>query len=176
MRLNFRKILKDSAMRFELRTRTVPDDTDPLDEDFDPHAERNQQRIREEVLTELCELLETTGAVANPSRLLRDLHNREKKAVTAIGEGVAIPHVRTLQAREFVMAFARSREGLPFFAIDGEPVQLFFAMVAPPYEDRLYLKVYRALASSLLDPNCRRVFIEAETPNEIWQALELYYA
>jgi PTS system fructose-specific IIC component len=71
------------------------------------------------------------------------------------------------------MAFGRSREGLPFNAPDEEPVHLFFAMAAPPYDDRTYLKVYRSLARVLLDPEHHEHFLAAEEPSEILRALEL---
>jgi mannitol/fructose-specific phosphotransferase system IIA component (Ntr-type) len=172
MRVNFRRILAASSMRFELHTQLLPEPGPPPPEEFEPHSAANLGRIREAVLGELCDLLSATDAVTNPSRLLRDLHNREKRTGTAIGDGIAVPHVRTVQARRFAMAFARSREGLPFFAADGEPVHLFFGMVAPPYDDRQYLAVYRDLASSLLQPDCVKRFLAAETPNDVWLTLE----
>jgi hypothetical protein len=114
MRVNFRRILAASSMRFELHTQLLPEPGPPPPEEFEPHSAANLGRIREAVLGELCDLLSATDAVTNPSRLLRDLHNREKRTGTAIGDGIAVPHVRTVQARRFAMAFARSREGLPF--------------------------------------------------------------
>ena len=174
--MNFRRYLQPSAIRLEMTTKLLPEgdlsDGD-LPDGFDPLGQQNMNRIREGVISELVELFEATGEVANASRLFRDLFNREKKAVTAVGEGVAFPHVRTLQVKSFVMAFARSREGLPFEAPDGEPVKLFFAMVAPPYDDRTYLKVYRALATLLLQPENYELFMTATQPSEILRALEL---
>ena len=133
-----------------------------------------RSRIRDELLEELCDLFEATGAVSSRTRLFRDLQNREKKAVTAIGGGVALPHVRTLQAREFVMCFARSSEGLPYRAPDGEPVHLFIGMVAPPYEDRTYLRVYKTLAPILQDPERLEEFREATDETEVLRILEQF--
>ena len=65
------------------------------------------------------------------------------------------------------MAFGRSREGLPFEAPDEEPVHLFFAMSAPPHEDRTYLKVYRTLAKALLHPGVISRLMEVEDPSEV---------
>ena len=170
--INFRRILSSESMRFELHT-TLEPESPP--EDFDPEDGRNVERIREGVIAEMCELLDAAdGSIGNPNRLYRDLLNREKRAGTAIGDGIAIPHVRTLQARHFTMAFARSREGLPFLAIDGRPVHLFFAMVAPPHEDRTYLKVYRSLATCLLQPETIDGFMQAESANEAWTALDAF--
>jgi mannitol/fructose-specific phosphotransferase system IIA component len=140
--INFRRILNAGSMRFELETRALPPaSADDEEEPPDPLGDKNLDRVREQVIAELADLLDASGAVSNRNRLFTDLFNREKKACTAIGDGIAIPHVRTIQARRFIMAFARSGEGLPFRAPDDEPVYLFFAMVSPPYEDRMYLRV-----------------------------------
>lgn len=174
MSVNFRRILSADSMSFTLRTRAVPEDLRDDDADFDPMSERNLDRVREEVVGELCDLIAKSGVVANRNRLFRDLLNREKRTGTALGEGIAIPHVRTIQARSFVMAFARSDEGLPFRAPDDVPVRIFFSMVSPPYEDRIYLRVYRELARALIDEDRRQALIEAHGPNDVWRVLDAF--
>ena len=144
-----------------------------LPEDFDPDGKRNLNRVREGIAREFTELFEATGAVSNPTRLFKELCDREKKAPTGVGNGIALPHLRTLQAKGFVMAFARSEEGLPFQAPDGEPVHLFFGMIAPPYDDRTYLRVYRSLATLLLDPEHLDNFRTAKDDHEILRSMEL---
>ena len=122
-----------------------------VDLDF-PEDTSEQRRIREtkeRVVGVLSLVLNRSGNVRNAQRLFRDLHNREKKATTGIGGGVAIPHVRTMQVKDFVIAFARSDRGLDFESLDGKPVMIFFPMASPPYEDRLYLRVYESLADIL---------------------------
>ena len=168
--MSIRRYLRPEAIRLELNTRRIP--PGDLPDGFDPLGDRNLNRIREEVIEELCELFDATGEISSRSRLARDLGNREKKAGTAIGGGIAMPHVRTLQAREFLMCFGRSTEGLPFRAPDGEPVHLFFGMVSPPYEDRVYLRVYRQLASVLIDPEHFQEFLEVDQPSEVLRLLE----
>ena len=172
MAVNFRRLLIPDSMCFELETRLVPEGD--LSEDFDPRGPKNLERVRESVIAELSELLEASGQVSNQSRLFKDLYNREKRTPTAVGEGIAIPHVRTMQARKFVMAFARSHDGLPFFSTDGEDVHLFFAMVSPPHEDKTYLRIYKALASALLQEEHRQAFLDAYSPNEIRETLEMF--
>jgi PTS system fructose-specific IIC component len=169
--VNFRRFLSPGAIDLDLETKLLPEGE--LPDGFDPMSRQNLDRIREGVIRELSDLLAATGEVTHPQRLFKDLLNREKKAGTAAGQGVAFPHVRTLQARSFIMAFGRSKEGLPFDAPDEEPVHLFFAMAAPPYDDRTYLKVYRSLATLLLDPEHHEQFMTAEDPSEILRALEL---
>lgn len=166
-----RRFLRPEAIRLRLLTSAVPEgEPGP---DFDSQSEKNLDRIRDGVLNELCDLFVATGAVASRPRLFRDLKNREKKAGTAVGGGIAFPHVRTLQAREFIMCFGRSPDGLPFRAPDGEAVHLFFGLISPPYEDRMYLRVYRRLSSILILPDRIREFLEAEDSSEVLRLLEL---
>ncbi len=72
------------------------------------------------------------------------------------------------------MCFARSSEGLPFRAPDEKPVHLFIGMVAPPYEDRTYLRVYKSLTPILQDPERIREFLEAGQESEVLRILEMF--
>ncbi len=135
-----------------------------------PEELSEQRRVREtkeRILAVLCDVLNRSGNVRNVRRLLRDLHNREKKATTGIGRGVAMPHVRTLQVKEFVIAFARSNVGLEFDALDGTPVFIFFAMATPPDNDKFYLRVYRSLAELLRFEDTVRQLETARDAHEI---------
>jgi hypothetical protein len=44
-------------------------------------------------------------------------------------------------------------------------------MVAPPYDDRIYLRVYRSLARLLLQPEYYEQFLTVEEPGEILRTL-----
>jgi mannitol/fructose-specific phosphotransferase system IIA component (Ntr-type) len=169
--MNLRRFLSLEGIRLELRTEASP--SGDLPTDFDPWATKNLLRIQEEVLEEMVELFAASGAVNNTKRFFRDLHNREKQAVTAVGQGVVIPHVRTLQVRSFVMVFARSTEGIPYPTPEGDPVRLFIGLAAPPYDDRTYLKVYKSLAKLLLDPVHLDEFMNATESSEVLRTLEL---
>jgi mannitol/fructose-specific phosphotransferase system IIA component (Ntr-type) len=101
-----------------------------------------------------------------------DFVNREKKATTGIGDGVAIPHIRSLQAKEFMMGFARSSHGYDFDSLDGQPAHLFFIMASPPYDDNMYLRVFKALAEMLQYDTFRRELMEVSSPWEIIRAVK----
>ncbi|MBN1505145.1 MAG: PTS sugar transporter subunit IIA [Candidatus Eisenbacteria bacterium] len=147
-----------------------------VDLDF-PEDTSEQRRVREtkeRVIGALSVVLNRSGSVRNAQRLFRDLHNREKKATTGIGRGVAIPHVRTLQVKDFVIAFARSDVGMEFEALDGRPVTIFFPMASPPDDDRFYLKVYRSLSEILRFEDSVRHLTEAEDPHQILRIIRSF--
>ncbi len=98
--------------------------------------------------------------------------NRERKATTGLGSGIAMPHVRTPQAKGFAMAVAVAKQGIAFDSVDGEPVKLFVAMVAPAYDDRFYLKVERDLAAAFANgAELRDQLAEASSKGELIRLL-----
>lgn len=166
--MNLARYLKPAQIKVELLTRPTPppEGTPP---------EKHRWDVKEAALNELCDLLDSSGKTGNKSKLQTDLVNREKKSSTAVGRGVAIPHVRTMQAKELILAVARSSEGIDFDAPDGEPVKLFFAMVAPPYDDKVYLSIYKEIGGLILKDESRQRLLDAKTEHEIirvFQTLE----
>lgn len=136
---------------------------------------RYKRDLKAAVLGEIADLFEVAGAVSNRSKLLLDLVNREKKASTALGRGLAIPHVRTKQARAFAAAVLRSPPGIWFDALDGAPVQLFIAMVAPPYDDQQYLKAYRQIGRAMEEyPEMLDAVMGAESESDVRRVLRYY--
>ena len=155
------RFLKPAQVKLELEAGAIEDPPESWS------RERLVREIKERILYELVGLLETTGNVVNPTKLLTDLVNRERKATTGIGDGIAIPHVRTMQARRFSMAFARSTGGVEFDAIDGRPTHFFFCIVSPPYDDKLYLQVYKKIGEVFAEPQLRRRLTEAADKHEV---------
>jgi PTS system fructose-specific IIC component len=128
---------------------------------------------KERVLGELVDLLDRSGRIANRRKLHTDLLGREKKASTGLEKGIAVPHVRSRQVKEFLFAFARSTPGIEFDCLDGRPAHLFFVLVAPPSEDQMYLRIYRKLAEafSFSGEELTAELLEARDEGEILRAL-----
>ena len=143
-----------------------------MESEFDPpeedqYTKKQLQYMKETILAELISVMDNSGLVSNPKKLLLDFVNREKKASTAIGNGVAIPHIRSMQAKDLIIVIGRNREGYEFDSMDGEPVKLFFCMAAPPYDDSLYLKIFRELALRFEHPGFIDDLLKAENEHEI---------
>jgi mannitol/fructose-specific phosphotransferase system IIA component (Ntr-type) len=162
--MNLSRFLTEDLIKLEMTTAI-----DPLEEGGS--VEKWKLNAKEQVLAELVDLLEKGHRLGNKNKLLIDFFNREKKASTAVGHGVAVPHIRSLQAKDFMMAFARSTEGYDFDAPDKEPVRMFFIMAAPPYDDSLYLRVFRSLAEMLQYETFREELMSVESPGEVIRAV-----
>ena len=128
-------------------------------------------RDKEGVLEELA------GAICNhaPSvdrlDLVRVLLEREKLGSTGIGEGVAIPHGKINSLSRPMISFGRSRSGLDFDSMDGQPAYLFFLLVAPENSAGLHLKTLAKIAKILKNRAFRKKLMDAETREEIYQAI-----
>lgn len=142
-----------------------------FEEKEDEHPNTLLWRKKEMVLQELVQLLDASGKIKNSKRLFTHILNREKKATTGLGEGFALPHVRTMEARELTMALARCPEGVDFGAMDGEPVYVFLAMVAPPHDDNLYLRIYKEIAQGISEGLMDEI-LNAHHVGEVYRALK----
>jgi mannitol/fructose-specific phosphotransferase system IIA component (Ntr-type) len=169
--MNIARLLNTDLIKLRMDTPRVleSDDSDAEDEEPSQRLIREQRRA---VLDELVTLLERSERICNRTKLLNEFEHRERKATTAIGHGIAIPHIRTLQATELIIGVALAPDGYDFDAPDGEPVKMFFAMAAPTYDDNLYLRVFKALAEVLRFDYFRDRLLEAEQEYDIIRAFQ----
>ncbi|MBN1825670.1 MAG: PTS sugar transporter subunit IIA [Candidatus Eisenbacteria bacterium] len=154
--------LQNGFVCFEMETRVEP----PEEEDYD--REKHALRVKEGVICELAGLFAETGRVGNRNKLFLDLWNREKKASTAVGHNLALPHIRSNQVKDPILGFARSTEGYDFGAPDGEKVHIFVALIGSNFDPDAYLKVYKELAEMF------RFDVIRERLFECWSEGELY--
>jgi nitrogen PTS system EIIA component len=81
----------------------------------------------------LQELSHTLAAVvaADARVIFETLLQREKLGSTGLGQGIAIPHGRLPNISRVYGVFARLQTPIAFDSVDGEPVDLVFALVSP---------------------------------------------
>lgn len=106
-----------------------------------------------------------TGAT-DPAALGRVLTEREQLGSTGVGDGVAIPHGRVPGLDRFVAALAVTKGGIPFESIDGEPVDVLFALVGPERAAGEHLKCLARIGRLLRDPGIRRCLRESADPRD----------
>jgi mannitol/fructose-specific phosphotransferase system IIA component (Ntr-type) len=129
-------------------------------------------RSKQEVLEEFADLLVHAGTISNRDIVLDMLTRRERLGSTAVGRGIAIPHGRTLMARNLIVAFGRCPEGLDFDAPDDQPVRLFFLIIAP-YRERQqrYLPALGKIAEVFQEKKLRERVLQAEHFEDFIDAL-----
>ncbi|MET0605757.1 MAG: PTS IIA-like nitrogen regulatory protein PtsN [Beijerinckiaceae bacterium] len=80
------------------------------------------------------------------------LLQRERLGSTGIGNGIAIPHGKLAAVARPVGLFARLEKPIDFEAVDGEPVDLVFLLLAPEEAGADHLKALAKVARVLRDP------------------------
>ncbi len=123
------------------------------------------------------------GAIAELSRRLAeqsggdydDVHRavvrREQELSTGIGFGVAIPHGRSPTVAELSVVAGVTPVPVPFDALDGQPVRLFFMSVGPEASAGQHVKVLSRIARLIRHEAVRERLLRARTPEEFQQAL-----
>jgi PTS system nitrogen regulatory IIA component len=99
----------------------------------------------------LLELAKRAALVSGAEeRVIYDLvMERERLGTTGIGMGIAIPHARLPTLTRLYGVFARLEKPIDFEAIDDQPVDLIFLLLAPEGAGADHLKAL-ALVSRLL--------------------------
>lgn len=80
------------------------------------------------------------------------LLQREGLGSTGVGRGIAIPHGRLPGLRKIVTVFARLDEPIDFEALDNEPVDLIFLLLAPEHAGADHLKALARISRLLREP------------------------
>jgi len=99
------------------------------------------------------------------------LHEREKLGSTGIGDGIAIPHGKIPGLEGLVLSFGRSAAGIPFDAMDGKPVHLFFLLIAPENSAGLHLKALAKISKMLKDGVFRTKLMAAGTREDLYRII-----
>ena len=84
------------------------------------------------------------------------LMQRERLGSTGIGGGIAIPHGKLARLDRLFGLFSRLERPVDFEALDGQPVDLLFLLLAPEAAGADHLKALAQVARLLRDPETAR--------------------
>ena len=103
-----------------------------------------QSTEKKEIIKELVSLLVKSGEVKekDKDKVFKVLLEREALGSTGIGQGIGIPHGKFCGI---------SRKGVDFESLDGEPVYIFFLLVAPQDSAGPHLKALARVSRLLKD-------------------------
>src|SRR6059058_2823039 len=105
---------------------------------------------KKQVLQELAaKAAELSGQ--NERTIFETLLQREKLGSTGVGNGIAIPHGKLPKLNKLFGLFARLDRPVDFEALDGQPVDLVFLLLAPEGAGADHLKALARVARLLRD-------------------------
>jgi len=98
----------------------------------------------------VLELIASQVSQQNPeldeNQIFNNLIARERLGSTGIGQGIAIPHCRLENCRHVIGMLVTLTQGIPFDAIDNQPVDLLFVLIVPQEATSEHLELLSQLA------------------------------
>jgi PTS system nitrogen regulatory IIA component len=86
---------------------------------------------KRQALSVIAEIAARTAGL-KAAKVLDALLERESVAATGVGHGIAVPHAQVPGLTRMRGIFIRLETPIDFQAVDDEPVDLLFALLAPP--------------------------------------------
>ncbi|MDD5755738.1 MAG: PTS sugar transporter subunit IIA [bacterium] len=127
---------------------------------------------KKDVLEEMTEALVKSKKISSREKVVKILLDREELGSTGIGQGIAIPHGKTNEVDNVVIAFGSSKQGIEFESLDGEAVYLVFLLLAPVESTGIHLKALAKISRILKDKHFRQSLRDAKDVVEVTKIIK----
>lgn len=122
---------------------------------------------KKRVLEQAARLLTAGAEEPTSEQVFERLLERERLGSTGLAGGVALPHARMPGIEESRGAYLRLAEPVEFDALDGQAVDLVFALVVPEDATEEHLRLLARLASMFNDEALRESLREADSERSL---------
>lgn len=126
-------------------------------------------RTKDDVINELVALLADVYKLEKKDIIAESIRKREKLGSTGMGQGIAIPHCKCEHIDRTYLAIGISKDGVDFKALDGEPVHIFFILVAPSVAAGPHLKALARISRLLRDEYFCRSLVNAPDAKMVYK-------
>jgi len=127
---------------------------------------------KRDALLALARNLAAAPQVKNINELSTEILKRESLMSTAIGRGIAIPHVRLNSVTDLVVSLGISRcDIIDFQPLDDEPVRLVLMIAAAYNQHAYYLQTLSFFSARLKNRELRDALLQTTTPRETFDLL-----
>lgn len=131
----------------------------------------NESKKRD-ALIKLSENLATAPQIKNKQELTSEILRREDLMSTAIGRGIAIPHVRLSSITDLVVSVGISKcDIVDFQSLDDIPVRLLFMIAAAYNQHAYYLQTLSFFSARLKVAELRDSLLACTTAQEAYDLL-----
>lgn len=101
------------------------------------------------------------------ARVLEALLEREALGSTGLGSGVAVPHARIPGLTRVAAVFVRLDQPVAYGSVDDRPVDLMFALFAPPSDGAEHLRALAAVSRAMRSTELREQVRQARTVDAV---------
>ena len=122
----------------------------------------------EEALQALVQALSDADKLRSREKFYRAILQREQIVSTGIGLGIAIPHAKLANYKDFFIGVGiQKNKGLEWNALDGFPVHLIFMIGGPDNRQSEYLNILARLTLVLKNPEKRSSILKATSTHQV---------
>ena len=123
-------------------------------------------------IVQLADNLASAPQIKDAAELKQEILKREELMSTAIGRGIAIPHVRLSSVTDLVMSVGISKKDIiDFGTYDDTPVRILFMIAAAYNQHSYYLQTLSFFSAKLKDSALREALLNATDPVEVYNLL-----
>lgn len=125
-------------------------------------------KTRDEAILELAYRMEENKFISNAESLVTAAIERENVLSTALGGGIAFPHVRGVEGGALTMAMGVSQKGIDW---DGEKVHIIFLSAIPVAVSAFYLRLMSGIMQAYSKKENYDAALAALTSAALWKSL-----
>lgn len=126
-----------------------------------------------EAIREMVNYLKKNKLISRPEEVIDKLEQRESLGTTALGEGVAIPHCKVKWVSNPIVLVGIARQGVPFEAPDGRPVNIFFLLITSLEDPSLNLQILALIAQLIKkSPELKDKLLQARSQAEVRETIK----
>ncbi len=126
---------------------------------------------KEDVITELVDLLDANGLLLDRNVALDAVLTRERIRSTGTGAGIAIPHGKCNAVKELVMAIGIAHEPIEFESADGKPVTILILLVSPADQTGPHIQALASISRLMLNEEFKQKLEQATSADEVYELL-----
>lgn len=124
-------------------------------------------KTRDDSLRELVELAKTEGVIQNAHTFLERVLDRENIVSTGIGMGVAIPHAKIKEFKDFFIILGILSQGVEWNSLDKVSVRIIFLIGGPEDKQTEYLKILSSLTHAIKDEAKRKKILTCKSKEDM---------
>ena len=129
-----------------------------------------QATTPQEAIAELAHAMSENRFVSNPDSLVKSAIERENVLSTAMGDGLAFPHVRGVEGGGLSLALGLSEKGIVWDA-DGSRVHVVVFSVIPVAVSAFYLRLVSMLCDAFKRKENLTLVRGSQNAGELWKNL-----
>ncbi|MGX7172519.1 PTS fructose transporter subunit IIABC [Enterococcus ratti] len=127
-------------------------------------------------IDEMVQKMYEAGRISDIETYKKGILAREAQTSTGLGDGIAMPHAKNAAVKEATVLFAKSKKGVDYEALDGQPTYLFFMIAAPEGANDTHLQALAALSRLLVDPDFVEKLKKANSPEAVQDLFQVAQA